>query len=144
MAKKVFKMTPAHDKFCQHYAEYGNATQAYLFAWPNVKYGSARELGSNLLTNIDIKEKIEQLKEEFAVQYKQTKDGTIRDLIQSAEEAKAIGQFTAYAKLREMIIKMCGYYEPEKIEHSGEVKTNVVINYIVPKETDEPESGDKI
>lgn len=27
MSKKVFKMTPAHEKFCQHYAEYGNATQ---------------------------------------------------------------------------------------------------------------------
>ena len=129
MAKKVFQMTPAHEKFCQHYAEYSNATQAYLFAFSKVTYKSARELGSNLLTNVDIKERIEQLKEEFAVEYNQTKDGTIRDLIQTAEEAKAQGQFSAYAKLREMIIKMCGFYEAEKqeITHKG-----LTINYVKP------------
>lgn len=127
MAKKVFKMTPAHEKFCQHYSEYGNATQAYLYAFPSVTYKSARELGSNLLTNIDIAERIDCLKEEFAVQYNQTKEGTIRDLIQSAEEAKAQGQFTAYAKLREMIIKMTGFYMAEKVDVTSQGQ-KIVIN----------------
>jgi len=131
MAKKVYKITPAHDKFCQHYAEYGNATQAYLFAFPKVTYGSARELGARMLSVDEIAEKIEQIKEEFAVEYKQSKDGTIRDLINSAEEAKAQGQFSAYAKLREMIIKMCGFYAPEKSEitHKG-----ITINYTKPND----------
>lgn len=129
MAKKIFKMTPAHEKFCQHYSEYGNATQAYLFAWPNVKYGTAKTEGSEMLTKPDIAERIDQLKEEFAVQYKQTKEGTIRDLIQSAEEAKTAGQFSAYAKLREMIIKMCGLSEPSKIDvTSGGEKINIILN----------------
>jgi hypothetical protein len=142
MAKKIFKMTPLHDKFCQHYAEYGNATQAYLFAFPNVKYGTAKTEGNELLTKPDIKEKIDQLKEEFAVEYRQTKEGTIRDLIQTAEEAKAQGQFSAYAKLRDMIIKMCGFYEPEKIEHSGAIDIKLSIPGVddATEEEDEQES----
>lgn len=129
-------MKPAHEKFCQHYAEYGNATQSFLFAFPKVTYGTAKAEGSKLLAKVDIKEKIEQLKEEFAVEYNQTKDGTIRDLIQTAEEAKAKGQFSAYAKLREMIIKMCGFYEPEKVE----VKAEWTIGFNIPKKEEEEES----
>ncbi len=136
MAKKVFKMTPAHEKFCQHYTEYGNATQAYLFAWPKVAYGTARTEGSEMLTKPDIMSRIEQLKEEFAVQYNQTKDGTIRDLIETAEQAKAQGQFSAYAKLRDMIIKMTGFYEPEKIHHSGGMNLNLQIPGMEPDDSE--------
>lgn len=121
---KQFKFTPVHEKFCQHYSEFGNATVAYLYAFGSkadgdakgVTYNTAKSSGPELLQNTAIAERIEQLKEEFAAQYKQTKDGTTRDLIQAAEEAKAQGQFTAYAKLRDMIIKMCGFYEPDRSE----------------------------
>lgn len=129
---------PAYEKFCQHYAEYANATQAYLFAFPNIKYSTAGTEGPKLLGNPAIKERIEQLQDEFKTQYKQTKEGTIRDLINAAEEAKKAFQFPAYAKLREMVIKMCGFYEPDRIEHSG----NVGINIAIVKPDDEPE--DKI
>ncbi len=135
MAKKTFQFTPSHEKFCQHYSEYGNATQAFLFAWPKVTYNTAKAHGYELLQNVAIKERIEQLKEEFAVEYKQTKDGTIRDLIQTAEEAKAQGQFSAYAKLREMIIRMCGFYEPDKLE----VKSEWTIGFNTPSKDEEEE-----
>lgn len=116
MAKKKFIITPAHEKFCQHYSQYGNATQAYIHAFPGSTYGSSRELGSNLLTNVDIKEKIEQLKEATALVAKQTAEQTVNELLVAAEEAKAQMQWGAYAKLREMVIKLCGLNPIEKQE----------------------------
>ena len=131
MAKKIkkYRFTPSHEKFCQHYAEYGNCTQAYLHAYPKVKYNSAKTLGAELLTIIDILDRIEQIKEEFAVSIQQSKERTVEALISSAEEAKIAGQFSAYAKLRDMVIKMCGFYEPEKSEI--ELK-GITLNYISP------------
>ena len=134
---KKFKITPAHIKFCEHYAEYGNATQAYLYAFPNVAYGTAKTEGNQLLTKPDIKERIDNLVEQFQTQFRQDKDKTIRDLFITAEQAKAAGNFVAYAKLREMIIKMKGFYEPDKIEHSGNVGLDIKI--ISPEEDDSPE-----
>ena len=114
--KKTYKFTPAHEAFCQHYAEHGNATMAYLFAYPKVTYGTAKTEGCKLLTIPNIEERVTHLKEEFAVSIQQTKERTVEALISSAEEAKIAGQFAAYAKMRDMIIKMCGFYEPEKVQ----------------------------
>jgi len=130
---KQFRFTPVHEKYCQHYAEYGNATVAYLYAFGSkadgnkngVAYSTAKSEGSKLLTNPNILERIEQLKEEFSAQFKQTKENTVRDLVQSAEEAKAQGQFSAYAKLRDMVIRLYGLYEPDKYEHKVEYELGI-------------------
>lgn len=119
--KKVISLTPAHMKFCEHYCEYDNMTMAYLFAYPGTAYGTAKSEGSKLMTNHNIIERVEQLKEEFATQFNQTKEKTTRDLIMAAEEAKTMGQFASYATLRNMIIKMCGFYAPTEIKHSGDL-----------------------
>ena len=116
MGIKKFKITPAHEKFCSMYADTGNATGSYLYAFSGVTYGSARELGSKLLTNIDIKNLIDIYKEENKIKYDFDKEKTERDLIQTAEEAKRLGQFQAYAKLREMVIKIRGYYAKNEID----------------------------
>lgn len=136
MAKKQVNkpMKSEWIKFCTHYVEYGNATQSYLYAYPNSSYAAAKTDGPRLLSNAVISEYVEQLTDEFNTQYKQDKKKTVRDLIQAAEEAKAMAQFPAYAKLREMVIKMEGFYEPDKIEHSG----NVGINIAIIKPDDEP------
>lgn len=121
-------MTPAHHKFCEHYAEYSNCTQAYLFAFPGVKYGTAKTEGSKLLTKPDISERISELKEEFECQFRQDKDRTIRDLIVSSEEAKKIGEWATYTKLRDMIAKMSGFYETKvDITSKGE-KISIELN----------------
>lgn len=134
MAKKQFKLTPAHDKFCVTYANTGNATASYLAAFPNVTYGSARELGSNLLTNVDIQDKISILKEEYKVKFDLDRERTERDLITAAEEAKSAGQFSAYAKLRDMVIKIRGFYAPDKVEHSGNLPITVIKTIEVKKD----------
>ncbi len=128
MAKdKILK--PQHNKFAEHYAEHGNATLAYMFAFPNTTYASARVLGSNLLTNLNIQDIIEHKKQEFNSQYMLSKEQTVRDLIDSAEEAKQFGQFAAYAKIREMVIKIQGLYPDPKLDiTSGGEKININLN----------------
>ena len=128
MAKKTFKMTPAHHKFCEHYVEYSNATQAYLFAFPNVTYGTAKTEGSEMLTKPDIKEKIEQLQEEFITQFRQDKLRMIRDLTVSAEEFKKMGDNANYMKAKAEISKLAGLYEPDKQDHTTNGKDMNVIN----------------
>lgn len=124
------------EKFCQHYSQYENRTQAYLFARGDkridkngVTYDSAKELGHRMMQVPEVKERIAQIQEELAVQYNQTKDNNIRDLINSAEEAKAQGQFGAYAKLRDMVIRLCGLYPSDKQEITHKL---ITFNYVKP------------
>lgn len=142
MAKKSKSLTPDEEKFCRHYADYGNGRQAYMYAWPKSNFNSASELASRLLKRVEINARIQQHREEIAVQFNQTKDGTIRDLIIAAEEAKKAFQFAAYAKIREMIIKLCGFYEPKKIEHSGEINLNLEIPGLEPDDETEEKDED--
>lgn len=130
-AKKKYVFTPANERFCEHFAEFGNYTQAYLFAYPNAVYSTANSKGSELGNKPPCVERIAQLQEEFAISVQQSKERTIKDLLITAEEARKDGKYNDYAKLRDMIIKMCGFYEPEKqqIEHKG-----ITFNYITPIE----------
>lgn len=146
---KQFKFTPVHEKFCQHYMEYGNPTVAFLYAKGSksdgdkngVTYNTAKTEGPKLLHNPAILERIEQLKEEFAVQFKQTKENTVRDLINAAEEAKAQGQFSAYAKLRDMVIRIHGLYSPDKFEHKVEYELGIPGLDSTEADTEEDETG---
>lgn len=143
MAKKQLILTAAHEKFCQHYSEYDCARQAFMYAWPQTKFSSAGELASRMLKNVEILERIEHIKEEFAVQYRQTREGNVRDLINTAEEAKAQGQYSAYAKLREMVLRMAGLQDPIKEDNSKDDKTIILdLPGLEPEEEDSDESED--
>ena len=109
--------------FCIAYSKHGNATQAYHKAKPLTTYDTCRTSGSLTYAKLHIKERIQFLIDEFAANVHQSKESTINDLIRSAEEAKAAGQFSAYAKIRDMIIKMCGFYAPEKVEVESKTYT---------------------
>lgn len=131
--KKPLIMTAAHEKFCQHYSEYGNMRQAFLYAWPETKFSAAGQAASMLMKKSEISDRIQQIREEVQVEFNQTKEGTIKDLIRSAEEAKKAFQFAAYAKLREMVINLCGLYPVKKSEHDitsgGKPITPIQINF---------------
>lgn len=129
MAKKIPKVevnTPKVklEKFAAHYAMNGNGTQAYLSVYPTAGYDTARTEGSRMLARPSVKEFIENYKERFIIEYMQTKEQTINDIKQTAEEAKAVGNYNAYAKLRDMIIKLLGHYEPDKLQVIGEIEVN--------------------
>lgn len=69
MPLNVRKLTPKQQAFADYYIELGNATEAYLKAYTNVKKEPvARANASRLLTNANVKayidEKMEELKSE--------------------------------------------------------------------------------
>lgn len=138
MAKKETKnkVNLNHIKFAQHYAEKGNATQAYLFAYgPDITYGSARELGSNLLTNVDVQALIEQYKEELAMKFSVSRESLVKDLLE-IKDAQKTDNAQAAIKAIEVISKMLGYNAPDKIEHSGNLPITVIKTIEVRKDNE--------
>lgn len=127
-------------KFILHYVEYGNATQAYLQATPNpITYASAKQQGYMMLKDPEVIEAIEQKKEELSLQASISKEKMVRELTFTAEQAKNVGDFKAYANMKNMIIKMFGYYEPEKIQHSGEQNITLIkINEVKKEDNTDP------
>ncbi len=66
---KQRKLTPKQQTFADFYIEFGNATEAYLMAYPNVKKETtARANSSRLLTNANVSayiaERMEEIKTE--------------------------------------------------------------------------------
>lgn len=109
-------LSAKHEKFCQVYCEIMNGTQAYLSVYPNAAYASASANACRLLKVEKIKVRILELQESLAAHSKQDKNRTIVELLKVSEEARAEGKYNEYARLRDMVVKMVGYYEPEKLE----------------------------
>ncbi|WP_445928404.1 terminase small subunit [Lysinibacillus sp. FSL M8-0134] len=60
------KLTVKQQAFADYYIELGNATEAYLKAYPNVKKeATARAAGSRMLTNVSVKSYIDDRMEEL-------------------------------------------------------------------------------
>lgn len=60
------KLTVKQQAFADFYIELGNATEAYLKAYPNVKKeATARAAGSRMLTNVSVKAYIDDRMEEL-------------------------------------------------------------------------------
>ena len=128
------ELKTVEENFCQHFAEYGNATLAYQYAY-GTTYNSARTNASRKLTDDNIKLRVQEIKEHFATMISQSKDKTIKDLLDAAEEAKMLNRFADYAKLRDMVIKMCGFYEPVKTDvTSGGEKITIKLDLGTDKE----------
>lgn len=58
------KLTPRQEKFCQEYCNCLIACRAYLHAYPNVKYDTARTEGAKLLANPYIQARIDEIQAE--------------------------------------------------------------------------------
>lgn len=60
------RLTVKQQTFADYYIELGNATEAYLKAYPNVKKeATARAVGSRMLTNVSVKSYIDNRMEEL-------------------------------------------------------------------------------
>lgn len=60
------KLTVKQQAFADYYIELGNATEAYLKAYPNVKKeATARAAGSRMLTNVSVKSYIDNRMEKL-------------------------------------------------------------------------------
>lgn len=60
------KLNPRQEKFCEVYATKGNATRSYLEVYEDCEVESARRAAALLLTNVDIKARVEEIKAELA------------------------------------------------------------------------------
>jgi hypothetical protein len=63
--EKTHKLTPRQEVFCQEYVMCLIGTEAYLKAYPNVKYDTAKSNAYKLLTNTYILARIDELQEEM-------------------------------------------------------------------------------
>lgn len=115
------ELTYKQQIFCQEYAIDYNATRAYMVAYPNIsKDQTAASAGGRLLRNVEIEKRIKELQANIAETCGISRIMIVNKLkaiaLQGEEETQK-----ECLKAIEIVNKMLGYNEPEKIEHSGEV-----------------------
>jgi len=133
------KLSNKELKFVEHYCKHNNATQAFLFASPDVTYDTARTEGSRLLAKPCIQSAISQKKEQFSISVNISKESLIEELTNTAEQAKDAGDYKAYTSLKKLIIQMFGYFEPDKLKIVGDANITVIKEVEVKKEEDKEE-----
>lgn len=76
------KLTPKQEKFCQKYIETGNASEAYRQSYDceNMKPESVNRLAKDLLDNIKITSRLNELKGEHAKRHAITVDTLLAEL----------------------------------------------------------------
>jgi phage terminase small subunit len=73
-----------HEIFVRELVKLGNATEAYLAAYPSVSRSVARRSASRLLTNDDIRRRFEQVKKEVVTKVGYNAESAYRDLVRIA------------------------------------------------------------
>ena len=116
------KLTPKQSAFVDAYCSNGgNATQACITAGYSVK--TAQEQGSRLLSNVIIQKAIQLRQKPIAEKFKVTREYLVEKLNNVImDDVKD----SVYIKAIEVLAKMTGLNEPEKIELSGSIKTKIV------------------
>lgn len=113
MAKK--KLTPKQFKFVQEYLIDMNATQAAIRAGYSEK--TAYSQGQRLLKKGEVQDLLNKKQEQHEIQCDIKKEDIIKDLIKIKEDN--IEEWPPHAlKALEMLNRMLGYNEPEKIDHT--------------------------
>ena len=116
------KLTPKQSAFVDAYCSNGgNATQACITAGYSVK--TAQEMGAQNLLKLIIKNAIELRQKPIAEKFKVTREYLVEKLNNVImDDVKD----SVYIKAIEVLAKMTGLNEPEKIELSGTIKTKIV------------------
>jgi len=109
------KLTPKQQLFVEEYLIDFNATQAAIRA--GYSENTAYSQGPRLLDNVEIQRGIEKGKQKLIKKLDIKKEDIIRDLIRIKEDN--IEDFPPHAlKALEMLNKMLGFNEPDKIDHT--------------------------
>ncbi len=127
---------PKDEAFCQHYAQYGNASEAWRLATGYTRDADSRS--HSLMVKTGIKERISEIRQELAEEVAYTRQEALKDLVSIIKAAPAeasedgalcemrMGKSGPYytfpdkLKALERLAKMLGWDEPEKVavEHS--------------------------
>ena len=111
-------MTHRQELFIQEYIKTGNATNSAIKAGYSKK--TARSIGQRLLTNVDIKKKIEELSQKIAcnsIMTAKERQEYLTKLINAADV-----KVSDKLKALDILNKMTGEYT-QKVEVNGELKT---------------------
>ena len=116
------KLTPKQSAFVDAYCSNGgNATQACITAGYSVK--TAQEMGAQNLLKLIIKDAIQLRQKPIAEKFKVTREYLVEKLNNVImDDVKD----SVYIKAIEVLAKMTGLNEPQKIELSGTIKTKIV------------------
>ena len=116
------KLTPKQSAFVDAYCSNGgNATQACITAGYSVK--TAQEMGAQNLLKLIIKNAIQLRQKPIAEKFKVTREYLVEKLNNVImDDVKD----SVYIKAIEVLAKMTGLNEPQKIELSGTIKTKIV------------------
>jgi len=112
MEQKEYKLSPKQIAFCDAYLANGfNGTQAAITAGYSPK--TANEQASRLLANVNIQKYIKSKQEPLAEKFKVTREYLVEKLNNVIlDDVKD----SVYIKAIEVLAKMTGLNEPEKIE----------------------------
>ena len=113
-----------HQAFVEAFFENNlNATRAYAKVY-GVDDKIAGASGPRLLQNVRVQAKIVEIQAENAKKVLITREELLRDLVDIKNSNK--NEFAPTTlKAIEIINKMCGFNEPERIEHSGVIKLGI-------------------
>lgn len=128
MAKS--ELTEMQEKFCQEYAESGNATASAINA--GYSRNTASVQGSRLLKNVKIKERIAEIRQEMGIEIPTKRDDVLEMLYNIAEDEKSEPQHRL--KALEMISKIEGYYKD-----MPEIKVDNTVNTFDPAKLSDEE-----
>ena len=112
-------MNARRSTFVQQYILTGNATQAAISAGYSKK--GAKQIGSRLLTDADIKEAVNKARTKAAERFEITQDKVIAEIVDIGAEARAAGVYSSALKAKELIGKHIGMW-PSKMDHTGTVQ----------------------
>ena len=125
MAKQIQKRFISNDfglnqrqvTFCDTYLSNGELLErAYISAYPEINQDYAGTSASKLLKRPGIKEYILHKKEKLAKKMEITKESLVNDLVKIKDAAIAEKSFSNATKAIEVLAKMLGHNEPDKVD----------------------------
>ena len=107
------KLSQKQERFVEHYALCGNAAEAARLAGYSAK--SARVIGPEALSNPAVKQALEARQRVFRAELGVTKEGVISGVLNAIQMGREQGNPAVMIAGLVQIAKLCGFYEPEKV-----------------------------
>ena len=110
----MIKLTQKQEAFCLAYVETGNASEAYRQSYntKNSKPESVNRMAKDLLDNLKITSRIEELKSDAIERHKLTIDDLVAELQEARDLAKKVLQPTAMISSTMSKAKLLGLDKP--------------------------------
>ena len=133
-------LSPKQARFAREYLVDLNATQASIRAGYSEK--TAKQQGSRLLTNADVRTRINELQDEVRQRTDMKTDDVIARLIELSEKAEAAGQYGAAVRAAELLGKRLGMFVNRlEISETSKMTDEQLIQQIA---GDDPELAEKL